>query len=362
MILNKKNIFLLFFSLLFSLNATGIKADFLANNIVNIPQGNLFSSFSKIGINKEAGVSFGFGTLNSTIEQCNFDSYIISSDFYFPIKKVTIKTDFDFLLGTNLLINNSISFDSFSLMIGNIKIAEKITPLYLSAYFSTGTLIASGGQIYIISAVPEIPFLSFALESKSKIGNFFFQYGFFNIKINSESKTPIISSGFQNDFLFLYSNNIQFTNSKLSFWGGILYTMGEASAFTNKKTIKIKADDDFLIIGTGLSFLYQKNLFYVKTNLDFIFLPISKANADIDFRFIFIKESMNYTLDEPLNYSLLIPSFEAGIKIGKKGKLYLSKTLPIPFSPKDSSDLQNSSKNFSFLNILLSGLTIGITL
>ena len=338
MILNKKNIFLLFFSLLFSLNATGIKADFLANNIVNIPQGNLFSSFSKIGINKEAGVSFGFGTLNSTIEQCNFDSYIISSDFYFPIKKITIKTDFDFLLGTNLLINNSISFDSFSLM------------------------IASGGQIYIISAVPEIPFLSFALESKSKIGNFFFQYGFFNIKINSESKTPIISSGFQNDFLFLYSNNIQFTNSKLSFWSGKLFTMGEASSFTNNNTIKIKADDDFLIIGTGLSFLYQKNLFYVKTNLDFIFLPISKANAAIDFRFIFIKESMNYTLDEPLNYILLIPSLEAGIKIGKKGKLYLSKTLPIPFSTKDSSGLQNSSKNFSFLNILLSGLTVGITL
>ena len=34
---------------------------------------------------------------------------------------------------------------------------------------------------------------------------------------------------------------------------------------------------------------------------------------------------MNYTLDEPLNYSLLIPSFEAGIKIGKKGKLYADK-------------------------------------
>lgn len=116
----KKNIIVLFFFILFHLHATGIKANFLANNIINIPQGNLFSSFSKIGINKEAGFSFKFGTLNSTIEQCNFDSYIISSDFYFPIKKITIKTDFDFLLGTNLLINNSISFDSFSLMIGNI--------------------------------------------------------------------------------------------------------------------------------------------------------------------------------------------------------------------------------------------------
>ena len=62
----KKNIIVLFFFILFHLHATGIKANFLANNIINIPQGNLFSSFSKIGINKEAGFSFKFGTLNST--------------------------------------------------------------------------------------------------------------------------------------------------------------------------------------------------------------------------------------------------------------------------------------------------------
>ena len=43
----KKNIIVLFFFILFHLHATGIKANFLANNIINIPQGNLFSSFSK---------------------------------------------------------------------------------------------------------------------------------------------------------------------------------------------------------------------------------------------------------------------------------------------------------------------------
>ena len=71
---------------------------------------------------------------------------------------------------------------------------------------------------------------------------------------------------------------------------------------------------------------------------------------------------MNYTLDEPLNYSLLIPSVELGIKIGKKGKLFLYKTLPIPFSFKESSNIHHSSNSISFLNILLSGLSIGITL
>lgn len=364
----KKNV--LFFSilLLFSrpLFSSEVKTSVIGNNLINIQTGNVFSIFSNIQIKDKAGLSFSVGTLNSSIKDCSFNSYLISSSFFFPIKNITIQNNLDIFVIDNLFFSENINFNQLLVPIGTINGQIDFNSFSIGTSFSAGTITTNSAKFYVYKLSPNIPFLSFSINIKSLLGKFLFQYGMLDININSNQQT-IESSGFQNNFLFLYQNKILFDKTNLSFWGGGLYTQGNAFAKTNSvfTNLNIYASDNFLILGTGIRFNIDGTLFYLKSNLDFIYLLISNAKSDLNMKILGIHNNYNFIFEEYFNYALIIPSIETGIKLKKGGKFFVKKNLPIPISFKKKSDSQLDSSatlNYSFLNILLSGLTIGIEL
>ena len=347
-------------------NKPRIKTSFEGNNIINIQTGNVFSFFSNIQIKDKGGLSFSAGTLNSSIKDCSFNSYLISTNFFFPINRITIKNTFDFYIINDLFFNDNINFNQLLLSLDTINALINFTSFSIGTSISAGAITTDNANIYILKLSPRIPFLSFSISIKSFLGKILFQYGMFDINIKSNQLT-INSSSFQSDFLFLYQKKILFDKTNLFFWGGGILTQGNAFAKTESLITKINfnASDIFFIIGTGIKFKTSGTLFYLKSNLDFLYILISNAKSDINMKILGIHNKYNFVFKENFNYALLLPSIETGIKFNNHGKFFIKKNLPIPISFNKSStpQLDSSQKiNYSFINILLSGLSVGIEL
>ena len=370
-------LFLLFFLKYFLFFSQNMNFGYDFENMLNInKRGSIYKNNFSFDLNNEIktlGMNIDTGNLISTVDDVPFTSIYFNDYFFISIHKFKFYSDLLFFNFDELNIGENFSFNDLSIFLQTFGSKFIINDSYfIDSCFSYGNLQTKNGSVYGFNLIPEIPSIySCGTEFGFPFGQIMIQSSLLDLKIKSKSIIKVTSQGSQKEFLVAYKNTINFMNSVFKYWIGGLFTSGkiEANSFSNK--ITLFAEDEFMILGIGIKYIKNIGNFSLKYFFDFIYLPeiyiMEFHDGEINF---FTKEFTfsNYYRFKDWKY-LFYPLFEIDYTFFSKTTLlkvnaFLSKTFIIPNTIFEHSgiDTNQISNEFSFLDLFLTGLKIGINI
>ena len=361
-----------------------VSARFDAANILHIGGGEIGAVAVGADLDGDAGLSVSALRLASTVDELRFSAEAFSASVRFPVKAVSVSADISAASLHDIEICDTATFDSADIVVAGVSARIPLSgDVALAPFLKFGRLSASGGSTYGFKAVPEIPALClFGVSVSSPALTVMLQGGMAGLSVRSEAASGIDSSGFLRQFMLLCGNRAAVGGVDLSWWGGALCTDGRAGARTERGDVSLRAEERFLVLGTGAEAALAGRRFFGTAALHALFLPLGSATAEFecDIRLLFseIRKKYRFDFDGAGRYGLLLPRVCGGIRLGRRGRILIDKTfyVPLVFSAPSSGGGSPSGGGASsggtlsggtdsaslVITALLSGLSFGIRL
>lgn len=350
---------------------------FNAANLLHFGDGEIGAIAAGANLSGKVDFSISAAKLTSTIDVLRFSAEAVSASVRFPIKTVSISADVTVAALRNIEIYNTATCKAMGVIVTGV---SSQIPLFkgaaLSPFLKVGRLCAIGGKAYGFKAVPEIPaFCLFGTLVSFPVLTVLMQGGLFDVSVRSEAASSIESSGFQRQFLLLCTDRVGIGKATVSWWGGMFYTDGMAAARTERGDISFRVEDRFFALGTGAEVAFKKGRFFGAAGLHALFMPFGFATAkfayDAKLFFTEIHQKFNFAFDSESKYGLLLPRISGGIRLHKRGRIFIEKTfyVPLVFSATSSGGGDGASSSNGIdgtdaarlvATVLLSGISFGI--
>ena len=357
-----------------------VSARFDAANILHIGGGEIGAVAAGADLDGDAGLSVSALRLASTVDELRFSAEAFSASVRFPVKAASVSADISAAALHNIKICDTATFDSADIVVAGVSARIPLSgDVALAPFLKFGRLSASGGSTYGFKAVPEIPALClFGVSVSSPALTVMLQGGMAGLSVRSEAASGIESSGFLRQFMLLCGNRAAVGGVDLSWWGGALCTDGRAGARTERGDVSLRAEERFLVLGTGAEASLTGRRFFGTAALHALFLPLGSATAEFecDIRLLFseIRKKYRFDFDGAGRYGLLLPRVSGGIRLGRRGRILIDKTFYVPliFSSPSSDGGGGASSGGTLsggtdsaslvMTALLSGLSLGVRL